>query len=122
MSVVNVCLNIKFFLIPVLMYVLTYQGFGLPTYKFGGGYNSTHNANRPPPQIKTSLTPAIFPSVSHTSPFQFCPYLACVCTLILFFRSDQQQLQLLYSECILSVLSSSSPSMHLHRGFTDLIW
>ncbi|VFV20289.1 brefeldin a-inhibited guanine [Lynx pardinus] len=36
--------------------------------------------------------------------------------------NDQQQLQLLYSECILSVLSSSSPSMHLHRGFTDLIW
>ncbi|XP_046306218.1 brefeldin A-inhibited guanine nucleotide-exchange protein 3 isoform X1 [Marmota monax] len=35
---------------------------------------------------------------------------------------DSQQLQLLYLECILSMLSSSSPSMHLHRGFTDLIW
>ncbi|XP_073929736.1 brefeldin A-inhibited guanine nucleotide-exchange protein 3 isoform X1 [Castor canadensis] len=36
--------------------------------------------------------------------------------------NDSQQLQLLYLECILSVLSSSSSSMHLHRGFTDLIW
>ncbi|XP_075410013.1 brefeldin A-inhibited guanine nucleotide-exchange protein 3 [Tenrec ecaudatus] len=36
--------------------------------------------------------------------------------------NDNQQLQLLYAECILSVLSSCSPSMHLHRGFTDLIW
>uniref|UniRef100_A0A8P0SY81 ARFGEF family member 3 n=1 Tax=Canis lupus familiaris TaxID=9615 RepID=A0A8P0SY81_CANLF len=36
--------------------------------------------------------------------------------------NDQQQLQLLYLECVLSVLSSSSSSMHLHRGFTDLIW
>ncbi|XP_060046365.1 brefeldin A-inhibited guanine nucleotide-exchange protein 3 isoform X2 [Erinaceus europaeus] len=36
--------------------------------------------------------------------------------------SDSQQLQLLYLECILSVLTSSSSSMHLHRGFTDLIW
>uniref|UniRef100_A0A2K5Y8P6 ARFGEF family member 3 n=1 Tax=Mandrillus leucophaeus TaxID=9568 RepID=A0A2K5Y8P6_MANLE len=35
---------------------------------------------------------------------------------------DSQQLQLLYLECILSVLSSSSSSMHLHRRFTDLIW
>ncbi|OWK01932.1 hypothetical protein Celaphus_00019029 [Cervus elaphus hippelaphus] len=36
--------------------------------------------------------------------------------------NDSQQLQLLYLECILSVLSSSSSSMQLHRGFTDLIW
>lgn len=36
--------------------------------------------------------------------------------------NDNQQLQLLYLECILSVLSSSSSSMHLHRGFADLIW
>uniref|UniRef100_A0A8C2RN21 SEC7 domain-containing protein n=1 Tax=Capra hircus TaxID=9925 RepID=A0A8C2RN21_CAPHI len=35
--------------------------------------------------------------------------------------NDSQQLQLLYLECILSVLSSSSSSMQLHRGFTDLI-
>ncbi|EGV96090.1 Brefeldin A-inhibited guanine nucleotide-exchange protein 3 [Cricetulus griseus] len=39
-----------------------------------------------------------------------------------FAKSDSQQLQLLYLECILSVLSSSSSSMYLHRGFTDLIW
>ncbi|XP_058163529.1 brefeldin A-inhibited guanine nucleotide-exchange protein 3 [Dasypus novemcinctus] len=36
--------------------------------------------------------------------------------------NENQQLQLLYAECILSVLSSSSCSMRLHRGFTDLIW
>uniref|UniRef100_A0A3Q2I7E8 ARFGEF family member 3 n=1 Tax=Equus caballus TaxID=9796 RepID=A0A3Q2I7E8_HORSE len=36
--------------------------------------------------------------------------------------NDSQQLQLLHLECILSVLSGSSSSMHLHRGFTDLIW
>ncbi|KAJ7341977.1 hypothetical protein JRQ81_008099 [Phrynocephalus forsythii] len=35
---------------------------------------------------------------------------------------DNQQLQLLYLECILSMLTSSSPSMHHHKGFTDLIW
>ncbi|NXS66590.1 BIG3 protein, partial [Pandion haliaetus] len=36
--------------------------------------------------------------------------------------SDNRQLQLLYLECILSMLNSSSPSMHQHKGFTDLIW
>ncbi|XP_043398953.1 brefeldin A-inhibited guanine nucleotide-exchange protein 3 isoform X11 [Chelonia mydas] len=36
--------------------------------------------------------------------------------------NENQQLQLLYLECILSMLNSSSPSMHNHRGFTDLIW
>ncbi|XP_032340912.1 brefeldin A-inhibited guanine nucleotide-exchange protein 3 isoform X3 [Camelus ferus] len=36
--------------------------------------------------------------------------------------NDGQQLQLLFLECILSVLSSASSSMQLHRGFTDLIW
>uniref|UniRef100_A0A672LT79 ARFGEF family member 3 n=1 Tax=Sinocyclocheilus grahami TaxID=75366 RepID=A0A672LT79_SINGR len=37
--------------------------------------------------------------------------------------SDENQLlQLLYLECILSMLSSSPPTMHLHRNFTDLIW
>ncbi|KYO19081.1 brefeldin A-inhibited guanine nucleotide-exchange protein 3 isoform B [Alligator mississippiensis] len=36
--------------------------------------------------------------------------------------NENQQLQLLYLECILSMLNSSSPSMHHHRGFTDLIW
>lgn len=38
------------------------------------------------------------------------------------FASDNRQLQLLYLECILSMLNSSSPSMHQHKGFTDLIW
>ncbi|XP_045428532.1 brefeldin A-inhibited guanine nucleotide-exchange protein 3 isoform X4 [Pipistrellus kuhlii] len=36
--------------------------------------------------------------------------------------NDSQQLQLLYLECILSMLSSCSSSMHLHKGFTDLTW
>ncbi|XP_064411267.1 brefeldin A-inhibited guanine nucleotide-exchange protein 3 [Latimeria chalumnae] len=35
---------------------------------------------------------------------------------------ENQQLQLLYLECILSMLSSCSLSMHFHKGFTDLIW
>nr|XP_016850508.1 PREDICTED: brefeldin A-inhibited guanine nucleotide-exchange protein 3 isoform X2 [Anolis carolinensis] len=38
------------------------------------------------------------------------------------FASENQQLQLLYLECILSMLTSSSPTMHHHKGFTDLIW
>ncbi|XP_029452334.1 brefeldin A-inhibited guanine nucleotide-exchange protein 3 isoform X1 [Rhinatrema bivittatum] len=36
--------------------------------------------------------------------------------------NENQQLQLLYLECILSMITSSSPSMHQHKGFTDLIW
>ncbi|NXN28835.1 BIG3 protein, partial [Nycticryphes semicollaris] len=36
--------------------------------------------------------------------------------------NDNRQLQLLYLECILSMLNSSSSSMHQHKGFTDLIW
>uniref|UniRef100_A0AAQ6A2W5 SEC7 domain-containing protein n=1 Tax=Amphiprion ocellaris TaxID=80972 RepID=A0AAQ6A2W5_AMPOC len=36
--------------------------------------------------------------------------------------SDNQLLQLLYLECILSMLSSCPPTMHLSRGFTDLVW
>ncbi|XP_061479952.1 brefeldin A-inhibited guanine nucleotide-exchange protein 3 isoform X2 [Rhineura floridana] len=36
--------------------------------------------------------------------------------------SENQQLQLLFLECILSMLNSSSPTMHHHKGFTDLIW
>ncbi|KAK1170570.1 brefeldin A-inhibited guanine nucleotide-exchange protein 3-like isoform X1 [Acipenser oxyrinchus oxyrinchus] len=36
--------------------------------------------------------------------------------------NENKQLQLLYLECILSMLSSCPPSMHLHKGFTDLIW
>ncbi|XP_022604361.1 brefeldin A-inhibited guanine nucleotide-exchange protein 3 [Seriola dumerili] len=36
--------------------------------------------------------------------------------------SDNQLLQLLYLECLLSMLSSCPPTMHLSRGFTDLVW
>ncbi|XP_061693483.1 brefeldin A-inhibited guanine nucleotide-exchange protein 3 isoform X3 [Syngnathoides biaculeatus] len=35
---------------------------------------------------------------------------------------DEQLLQLLYLESILSVLSSCPPTMHLSRRFTDLVW
>ncbi|XP_036850705.2 brefeldin A-inhibited guanine nucleotide-exchange protein 3 isoform X1 [Manis javanica] len=48
--------------------------------------------------------------------------LAVLCEKLQAAINDTQQLQLLYLECILSVLSSSSSSMRLHRGFTDLIW
>ncbi|XP_056148057.1 brefeldin A-inhibited guanine nucleotide-exchange protein 3 [Lampris incognitus] len=37
-------------------------------------------------------------------------------------NSNNQLLQLLYLECILSMLSSCPPTMHLSRGFTDLVW
>ncbi|XP_077080176.1 brefeldin A-inhibited guanine nucleotide-exchange protein 3 isoform X2 [Siphateles boraxobius] len=36
--------------------------------------------------------------------------------------NENQLLQLLYLECILSMLSSCPPTMHLHRNFTDLVW
>ncbi|XP_023819018.1 brefeldin A-inhibited guanine nucleotide-exchange protein 3 isoform X2 [Oryzias latipes] len=36
--------------------------------------------------------------------------------------SENQLLQLLYLECILSMLSSCPPTMHLSRSFTDLVW
>ncbi|XP_047191046.1 brefeldin A-inhibited guanine nucleotide-exchange protein 3 [Scophthalmus maximus] len=36
--------------------------------------------------------------------------------------SENQLLQLLYLECLLSMLSSCPPTMHLSRGFTDLVW
>ncbi|XP_032881861.1 brefeldin A-inhibited guanine nucleotide-exchange protein 3 isoform X2 [Amblyraja radiata] len=36
--------------------------------------------------------------------------------------NNSQHMQLLYLECILSMLSSSSPLMHHHKGFTDLLW
>ncbi|XP_053476550.1 brefeldin A-inhibited guanine nucleotide-exchange protein 3 isoform X5 [Ictalurus furcatus] len=36
--------------------------------------------------------------------------------------SENQLLQLLYLECILAMLSSCPPTMHLNRNFTDLVW
>ncbi|KAM9477509.1 brefeldin A-inhibited guanine nucleotide-exchange protein 3 isoform 2-T2 [Clarias gariepinus] len=36
--------------------------------------------------------------------------------------SENQLLQLLYLECILAMLSSCPPTMHLNRSFTDLVW
>uniref|UniRef100_A0AAV2JPJ8 SEC7 domain-containing protein n=1 Tax=Knipowitschia caucasica TaxID=637954 RepID=A0AAV2JPJ8_KNICA len=37
-------------------------------------------------------------------------------------HSENPLLLLLYLECILSMLSSCPPTMHLSRGFTDLVW
>ncbi|NWR75042.1 BIG3 protein, partial [Centropus unirufus] len=48
--------------------------------------------------------------------------LAVLCEKLQAVINDNRQLQLLYLECILSMLNSSSPSMHQHKGFTDLIW
>ncbi|KAI5611558.1 brefeldin A-inhibited guanine nucleotide-exchange protein 3 isoform X1, partial [Silurus asotus] len=36
--------------------------------------------------------------------------------------SENQLLQLLYLECILAMLTSCPPTMHLNRNFTDLVW
>ncbi|CAH2250520.1 brefeldin A-inhibited guanine nucleotide-exchange 3 isoform X5 [Pelobates cultripes] len=36
--------------------------------------------------------------------------------------NENHQLQLLFLECILSMLNSSSPTMHHHKGFMDIIW
>nr|XP_020634295.1 brefeldin A-inhibited guanine nucleotide-exchange protein 3 isoform X2 [Pogona vitticeps] len=47
---------------------------------------------------------------------------AVLCEKLQTVISENQQLQLLYLECILSMLTSSSPSMRHHKGFTDLIW
>ncbi|MGH0144465.1 UNVERIFIED_CONTAM: hypothetical protein FKN15_040786 [Acipenser sinensis] len=48
--------------------------------------------------------------------------LAVFCEKLQGVINENKQLQLLYLECILSMLSSCPPSMHLHKGFTDLIW
>ncbi|XP_032999768.1 brefeldin A-inhibited guanine nucleotide-exchange protein 3 [Lacerta agilis] len=47
---------------------------------------------------------------------------AVLCEKLQAVISENQQLQLLFLECILSMLNSSSPNMHHHKGFTDLIW
>ncbi|XP_041106722.1 brefeldin A-inhibited guanine nucleotide-exchange protein 3-like isoform X3 [Polyodon spathula] len=48
--------------------------------------------------------------------------LAVFCEKLQGVINENQQLQLLYLECLLSMLSSCPPSMHLHKSFTDLIW
>ncbi|RXM32985.1 Brefeldin A-inhibited guanine nucleotide-exchange protein 3 [Acipenser ruthenus] len=48
--------------------------------------------------------------------------LAVFCEKLQGVINENKQLQLLYLECILSMLSSCPLSMHLHKGFTDLIW
>uniref|UniRef100_A0A3B3RAL1 ARFGEF family member 3 n=1 Tax=Paramormyrops kingsleyae TaxID=1676925 RepID=A0A3B3RAL1_9TELE len=67
-------------------------------------------------------------TVSDASPTTESLYEDVVTVLTVFCKklervtSDNQLLQLLYLECILSMLSSCPATMHLHRGFTDLLW
>uniref|UniRef100_A0A8C7UI88 ARFGEF family member 3 n=1 Tax=Oncorhynchus mykiss TaxID=8022 RepID=A0A8C7UI88_ONCMY len=51
-----------------------------------------------------------------------CEDVVTVITVFCEKLEGNQLLQLLYLECILSMLSSCPPTMHLNRGFTDLIW
>ncbi|XP_053566602.1 brefeldin A-inhibited guanine nucleotide-exchange protein 3 [Bombina bombina] len=48
--------------------------------------------------------------------------LTVLCDKLQAIINENHPLQLLYLECILSMLNSSSPTMNLHKGFTDLIW
>ncbi|KAM4694675.1 LOW QUALITY PROTEIN: brefeldin A-inhibited guanine nucleotide-exchange protein 3 [Discoglossus pictus] len=48
--------------------------------------------------------------------------LTVLCDKLQAIINENHPLQLLYLECILSMLNSSSPTMHQHKGFTDLIW
>nr|XP_057920519.1 brefeldin A-inhibited guanine nucleotide-exchange protein 3 isoform X1 [Doryrhamphus excisus] len=48
--------------------------------------------------------------------------LTCFCDKLESVDCSNQLLQLLYLESILSMLSSCPPTMHLSRGFTDLVW
>uniref|UniRef100_A0A674CN80 ARFGEF family member 3 n=1 Tax=Salmo trutta TaxID=8032 RepID=A0A674CN80_SALTR len=51
-----------------------------------------------------------------------CEDVVTVLTVFCEMLEGNQLLQLLYLECILSMLSNCPPTMHLNRGFTDLIW
>uniref|UniRef100_A0A671XCB6 ARFGEF family member 3 n=1 Tax=Sparus aurata TaxID=8175 RepID=A0A671XCB6_SPAAU len=51
-----------------------------------------------------------------------CDDVVTVLTVFCEKLDGNQLLQLLYLECILSMLSSCPPTMHLSRGFTDLVW
>jgi len=55
--------------------------------------------------------------------FALCPGVFLTLVVVSFTSSSENQLlQLLYLECILSMLSSCPPTMHLSRGFGDLVW
>uniref|UniRef100_A0A8C2XDR4 ARFGEF family member 3 n=1 Tax=Cyclopterus lumpus TaxID=8103 RepID=A0A8C2XDR4_CYCLU len=51
-----------------------------------------------------------------------CEDVVTVLTVFCERLESNQLLQLLYLECILSMLSSCPPTMHLSRGFADLVW
>uniref|UniRef100_A0A8D3CJQ9 SEC7 domain-containing protein n=1 Tax=Scophthalmus maximus TaxID=52904 RepID=A0A8D3CJQ9_SCOMX len=51
-----------------------------------------------------------------------CEDVVTVLTVFCEKLESNQLLQLLYLECLLSMLSSCPPTMHLSRGFTDLVW
>ncbi|XP_078471542.1 LOW QUALITY PROTEIN: brefeldin A-inhibited guanine nucleotide-exchange protein 3 [Lampetra planeri] len=48
--------------------------------------------------------------------------LAIFCDKLQGVVNGSQQMQLLYLECILALLSNFSSSMHIERSFTDLVW
>ncbi|NWW46061.1 BIG3 protein, partial [Pedionomus torquatus] len=74
----------------------------------------------------TNVMPLIFVLFGGTSAESLCDdvvsVLTVLCEKLQAVINDNRQLQLLYLECILSMLNSSSSSMHQHKGFTDLIW
>uniref|UniRef100_A0A8C4E3D4 SEC7 domain-containing protein n=1 Tax=Dicentrarchus labrax TaxID=13489 RepID=A0A8C4E3D4_DICLA len=63
-------------------------------------------------------------TLSYISPTSqaLCEDVVTVLTVFCEKLDGNQLLQLLYLECILSMLSSCPPTMHLSRGFTDLVW
>uniref|UniRef100_A0A8C0V284 ARFGEF family member 3 n=1 Tax=Cyanistes caeruleus TaxID=156563 RepID=A0A8C0V284_CYACU len=69
-----------------------------------------------------SLNLSLLPTVSESLCDDVVSVLTVLCEKLQAVINDNRQLQLLYLECILSMLNSSSPSMHQHKGFTDLIW
>ncbi|KAJ3610946.1 hypothetical protein NHX12_023036 [Muraenolepis orangiensis] len=93
------------------------------TYTSSGHQRSVNTAESEgedvmtPPQQRKDLSPSnqVLYEDLVTVLTVFCDKLESV-------DSDNQLLQLLYLESILSMLSSSPSTMHLSRGFTDLIW
>uniref|UniRef100_A0A8C5BM59 SEC7 domain-containing protein n=1 Tax=Gadus morhua TaxID=8049 RepID=A0A8C5BM59_GADMO len=76
-------------------------------------------------QILGDLALHTHTQVTHTDQRRYADLvsvLSSFCERLEAVHSDNQLLQLLYLESILSMLSSSPPTIHLSRGFTDLMW
>uniref|UniRef100_A0A803SN54 ARFGEF family member 3 n=1 Tax=Anolis carolinensis TaxID=28377 RepID=A0A803SN54_ANOCA len=85
--------------------------------------NQMLNAVRVTPSLNEDLQVEVMKvSILQTSVLSLCDDVVSVFTVLCEKLQTNQQLQLLYLECILSMLTSSSPTMHHHKGFTDLIW